>query len=272
MKDVKPIELSRTLRIIQSFEFPHKLGICDRIFGRSLSKRGICWVKSSTGIIWKLDLTSSSDRWIVYGKYEGAAFLDWAKSFLPKNGIVVDSGANIGQMLLYLAQYVPEGKVLAFEPGPAPGAWLQECLELNQDLPVELIKAGLGLKHGAAKLMEQGAVSIHGGQNCISESTGIPIVLTSLSHEIAVREIDRVDLWKLDVEGYEIEALKGALPLLESKRIRALYVEMFEANGLRILEFLTNVGYACYSVEGKNRLRPMTKPPAFVNGLFLPRN
>jgi hypothetical protein len=40
----------------------------------------------------------------VYGKYEGAPFLNWAKKFLAPNAIIIDSGANIGQMLMYLAQ------------------------------------------------------------------------------------------------------------------------------------------------------------------------
>ena len=98
-------------------EFPRKLGICERLFARSLSRYGVCWVRTAAGVPWKLDLTLSTHRWIVYGKYEGRPFLDWARQYLPRDGIIVDSGANIGQMLLYLAQCVPAGKVPAFEPG-----------------------------------------------------------------------------------------------------------------------------------------------------------
>src|SRR2546425_5540873 len=105
------------LRALQHLEFPRKLGICERLFGAALSRQGIRWVDTAAGIPWKLDLACATHRWIVYGKYEGRAFLDWARANLPAHGMVVDSGANIGQMLLYLAQWVPHGRLLAIEPG-----------------------------------------------------------------------------------------------------------------------------------------------------------
>jgi hypothetical protein len=114
---MKTISLLGLLSWLQFLKFPHKLGICERIFGSIIIQYGVCWVKTAAGIIWKLDLANPTYRWIVYGKYEGSHFLNWAKQFLPADGIVVDSGANIGQMLLYLAQWTPQGKVLAFEPG-----------------------------------------------------------------------------------------------------------------------------------------------------------
>ena len=74
------------LKFLQSFDFPHKLGICERLFGLRLEKYGICWIQTGAGIPWKLDLSNPTHRWIVYGKYEGAAFINWAKKFLPSDG------------------------------------------------------------------------------------------------------------------------------------------------------------------------------------------
>ena len=100
---MKTVPLPLPLTGLQPFDFPHKLGICERLFGKALAPHGIAWVHTAAGIAWKLDLTLNLHRWIVYGKYEGAPFLNWARQFLPRDGVVVDSGANIGQMLLYLA-------------------------------------------------------------------------------------------------------------------------------------------------------------------------
>jgi len=257
------------LRFMQQIEFPHKLGVCDRLFGRALAARGVCWVHTAARIPWKLDLVDSTHRWIVYGKYEGAGFLEWAKAFLPRNGIVVDSGANIGQMSLYLAQCIPEGRVFAFEPGKAQADWLQECLELNPSLPVEVIRLGLGAKPSVLSLIDAGLATRHGAQNYVSESGGIPISVVGLSDEMAGRGIKGVDLWKLDVEGYEFQALQGAERLLKEQSIRALYIELQDCYQVRIREYLRSFGYECYAISGRGKPKPADSFQNFGMALFL---
>jgi FkbM family methyltransferase len=255
---------------LQPSDFPHKLGICERLFGKAIAQQGICWVQTGAAIPWKLDLRNPTHRWIVYGKYEGAAFLNWAKKFLPSNGVVVDSGANIGQMALYLAQYVSQGTVLAFEPGKAAADWLEECLKTHPALPIELIRSGLGSSAAHLRLQPFGSTEIHGAWSQISETEGEPVRITQLSDELASRSIAAVDLWKLDVEGYEIPALQGAKELLQAKQIKALYVEMTGNNGLRIREYLSTLNYRCHLFSSKGQLHIPTQFPDHTNGLFLP--
>ncbi len=267
---MKPLKLARPIQQIQRVSFPHKLGICERLFGRSLSAHGICWVQTAAGIPWKLDLANPTHRWIVYGKYEGGAFLNWARGFLPADGVVVDAGANIGQMLLYLAQWVPRGRVLAFEPGREPARWLSECLNVHKELPAELIMRGLGESSAKLFLNNPGPDYVHGAWNQVSEDQGEPIQITRLSDELAERSIRQVDLWKLDVEGYEVQALRGASELLTEHRIRALYVEMSGANGLRIKNYLAEFGYHCHFFSRREKLFKSETWPDHTNGLFLP--
>lgn len=267
---MKTVKLPLLLRCLQSIDFPHKLGICDRIFGAKLSKYGICWVQTAAQIPWKLDLLNPTDRWIVYGKFEGAPFLNWAKKILSPNGIVVDSGANIGQMLLYLSQWVPKGKVLAFEPGNEAADWLEECLHEHPILPVEVIRLGLGASPAQLYLENKSDNHYHGGWNQVSETEGQPIQIVRLEDMLNLRSIEIVDLWKLDVEGYEIPALQGAEALLKTHRIKALYVEMINENGIRILEYLKSFNYQCYLFNNSGKLYIPSQIPAFTNGLFLP--
>jgi FkbM family methyltransferase len=265
------VEPSLSLRIAQRLEFRHKLGICERLFGRSLAPHGICWIRTAAGLPWKLDLSSPTDRWIVYGKYEGAPFLDWAKRSLPPDGVVVDSGANIGQMLLYLAQWVPRGKVLAFEPGEAAAGWLSECLELNRDLPVELIRCGLGSEERELSLASVGIPESHGSSNQIRPAgAGAPVRVRRLADLLGERGLDRVDLWKLDVEGHELEALAGAEPLLRRKAIRALYCELAFGHGDQIRSYLARFGYECQLFDARGGRYPAGFLPNHTNGLFLP--
>ncbi|MBE8998637.1 FkbM family methyltransferase [Nostoc sp. LEGE 12447] len=267
---IQTISLPLPLTWIQALDFKHKLGICERLFGEAIALKGICWVETGAGIPWKLDLTNSTHRWIVYGKYEGAAFLNWAKKFLPSDGIVVDSGANIGQMLMYLAQWLPQGKILAFEPGTEAGNWLKECLAINTTLPVEIIKAGLGASLAQLRLNHIGDSLGHGAWSQISETEGEKIQIVRLEDELAARSITTVDLWKLDVEGYEISALQGAEAFLKEQRIKAIYAEMIDENGQRIRDYLTQFGYSCYLFDSRGKIYSPSQLPSHTNGLFLP--
>ena len=268
---VDTISLPLIIRWLQPYDFPHKLGLMDRFFKRQLARHGICWAYTSTGIPWKLDLQNSTHRWIVYGKYEGAAFLNWARDFLTIDGVIVDSGASIGQMLLYTSQWVPKGMVLAYEPGSRQADWLAECLAANSALPVELIRKGLGAASATLHLHDGGLTFTHGGQSVITETKGVPVEIVRLEDELAKRSIKRVDLWKLDVEGYEIPALTGAQEYLKNHQIRAIYVELHGTNGEQICRFLGGYGYDGFLINEDGRLTRIKALPEHTNGLFFPR-
>src|SRR5713101_5754863 len=256
------VPLPRLLTWMQPYDFRHKLGVCDRIFGQSIAGKGICWVRTAAGISWKLDLANPTHRWIVYGKYEGSPFLNWAKDYLRPDAVVVDSGANIGQMLLYLAQWVPDGKLLAFEPGTEQADWLEECLKIHSDLPVEVIRLGLGAVTKTGRLNGDGPSFVHGAWSQVSETQGEPISIVRLTDELAARSIERVSLWKLDVEGYEIPALDGAEDILRDQRCDALYVELVGENRARVRDYLGKFGYRYHSFDRRGHVFRASELPS----------
>jgi hypothetical protein len=160
------------LKCLQKIDFPHKLGFCDLVFGRRLANLGIGWFPAALGITWKLDLANPTHRWIVYGNYEGSAFHKWVRHFLHPKAIIVDSGANIGQVTLYLAQQIPNGRLLAFEPGSKQANWLSECLAVYQNLPVELIRKGLGRVNTHLYLSDEAPALIHGARSYVRNLVG----------------------------------------------------------------------------------------------------
>ncbi len=263
------VPLSAALRWLQKVEFPKKLGVCERLFAGELSKHGQCWVQTAAGLAWRLDLRNPTHRWIVYGYYEGSGFLRWAMKFLPEDGVVLDSGANIGQMALYLAQWLPRGRLFAFEPGTEASEWLAGCLSCHPTLPVLLSKIGLSDRDGTDSLANSRTEGTHGSQAAITTGPGETIQLARLDRFLASQGVNRVSLWKLDIEGHEIPALEGARALLEERRIQALYVELDGDNGKQIREFLGRFGYRCFGLDGSGGLVKEDTSIHHTNGLFL---
>ncbi|MBF0176411.1 MAG: FkbM family methyltransferase [Magnetococcales bacterium] len=260
------------LKVVRRFEFPRKYGLYDRLFGESLARLGIVDIETGAHLTWKLDLRNSPSRWIVYGLYD-ANFLMWAKRFVPKDGIIVDSGANIGQMAMYLGQMNPVGRLFAFEPGSHQADWLAGQLEKNRrHLPsVELHRLGLGNKEEQLFLQNHGSEDTHGGQSQIRPLRGEPVQMVRLDRFLNERGIRHVDLWKLDVEDHEIPAMEGAMEFLESHRIRAIYAELHGDNGLAIREFLQRLGYRILTFSSWGRDPGPENIVGFHdNGLFVP--
>ncbi len=264
-----PLPLPAALRWLQQIEFPRKLGFCDRLFGSRLARHGVQWVRTAPGPVWPLDLANPTHRWIVYGGYEGPALWNWLRARPSVVRTVVDSGANIGQTVLYFAALVPAARIWAYEPGSAARDWLQAGVAANNFTQVQVEPAGLGAVAGTARLASCGADDRHGSWNKVNAAEGEPIVLATLDGELARHGLAELDLWKLDMEGYELEALRGAASALAAGRIRAVYIEIAGEPGQACLEFLTARGYRAHTLTPAGRPVALSPRHAYDNVLCL---
>jgi len=262
-----PAGLPPGLRLLRRLEFPHKLGLLERLYGRRLARLGIAWVRTAAGVVWKLDLRNPTHRWCVFGDYEGA-WVRWARRALAASpGVVIDSGANIGQTVLQFGP-LPGVEVYAFEPMPAARDWLRACLEAYPDWSCEVVPYALADAPGTRDMLEAGGGEIHGGWSTLHtqwyagrgfETRAVQAV--RLDDFARRRAIPRIRLWKLDVEGAELDALRGATALLERHCVDALFVEMHPATRTRTLELLCGYGYAPHGLAGR-RVKALTPQQA----------
>ena len=207
-----------------------------------------------------------------YGYYSRDIVLAMNKLLKP-GMVVVDVGANIGEISLVAAQRVgAAGRVFAFEPMPALHQKLTFNLSrngLNQVVPV---RKGLSDKTGVAPIYFAESLfsdgTKHEGLGTLYPSgqrAGLAgeIELTTLDSFCAESQLSRLDLVKVDVEGAELDVLRGGERTLARFRphlILEVQRETAQSGGHEakdILQFLEPLGYAFFTIGRKARLYPL---------------
>ncbi|HWQ14791.1 MAG TPA: FkbM family methyltransferase [Roseiflexaceae bacterium] len=158
--------------------------------------------------------------------------------------IVIDAGSCWGDTALYFAQRVgPAGQVYAFEFIPGNLAVLERNLALNPGLAgrVAVVRQPLWSAPGQELAYQDNGP---GSQICGQAPPGAAhtAVTTSIDHFVRERGLRRVDFIKMDIEGAELEALRGATETLRAHRPRlalAVYHSMDDL--VRIPQFLSDL-------------------------------
>ena len=146
--------------------------------------------------------------------------------------VVVDIGANVGQFSLLARGLFPAANVYAFEPLARPAAKYRRLFD--NDAQVSFFQAaiapGAGRRqmHVSARDDSSSLLPISPGQVEFApgtqEARREDVVLAPLDQFIRAEDIAGPALLKLDVQGFELEALKGCETLLS--RFNHIYVEI----------------------------------------------
>jgi FkbM family methyltransferase len=153
------------------------------------------------------------------------------KRILFAGAVVVDAGANIGIYSEFLSRCVgPTGAVHSFEPSPDNFKRLRAA---TRKLPnVRLSQAAVGEHSGNSELYLSDKLNVdHRAYMANGDSRRtVPIEIVALDDYFKPGE--RVDLIKMDIQGYELHALRGANRVVEDNPDIKLLVE-FWPHGLK---------------------------------------
>lgn len=198
---------------------------------------------------------------------------------------VVDVGANEGLFTLFFRKRVgPGGRVIALEPSERELIHLKRNLRINRFLDVDVVPLAVGDHVGRARLSL--AEAGHAGHNALG-TPAAPWVSVVDQVEVEVSTLDtlsdarnwpRIDLIKMDIEGSELRALRGADRLLARDRPMLLLEAEQESLSLRgasfseLLSWLAARKYRAMDfskTDGRPTLLDTTEPSS-INLVFMP--
>lgn len=164
-----------------------------------------------------------------FGEYE-AGIVSAFKKILHEGDTFLDIGANIGFLSLVAACIVDKsGLVYAVEPHPFTYKILEKNICLNGFKNIFSMNIALGKEISEEKIynrinISRGSASLIRPMN-VSEELGVPVRVSSIDILIEKGQIQLPNLIKIDVEGFELEVLKGAKILLNSSHAPVLCIE-----------------------------------------------
>jgi FkbM family methyltransferase len=137
-------------------------------------------------------------------------------SLLPQNPIVVESGAQFGEDTDKMSRLWPQGTVYAFEPSPISYPYVEQVSSCRSNV----FSFQLALSNASGEMpfyLAGGASSLLIPQEQFNQTYfhvdvdhPIMVEVVELDNWLDEQEINKVDFLWLDMEGNELNALKGA--------------------------------------------------------------
>lgn len=226
--------------------------------------------------LWNRRITIGPDRFqacsfdrLLYLAYHRArqprsAEVRFLRSLIQPGDHVVDAGANLGVFSHLMARAAgPGGRVTSFEPDPVLHATLVANATSN-GLPIKAFPVALGATSGWASL-NRGLYN--SGDNRLSfstqQSSGGQVSVKVSTLDDLLRG-DRVDLIKIDVQGWELSVLQGMHETLARNPAVRLFLELWPyglkvagTSATRLLDRLRALGFEPASIPGQPALEAL---------------
>ncbi len=194
----------------------------------------------------------------IKGVYEKVT-IDLITRLLKRGGVFFDIGANIGAISLPVAK-ATNATVHVFEPSRRTFQFLQKNKQVNRMDNMILNESAVHMSDGAEVIFYD-VPENYGGSSLIRTYGDQPhykVKTVSIDEYCKRNNIQQIQVMKIDVQGFEIEVLKGCHQMLAQKTIKNIIFEFegwAETNADfgagRAQEFLVEMGYKLYTLNNR---------------------
>jgi FkbM family methyltransferase len=241
-------------------------------------------IRTADGFSLLVDGESQAGR-VVYatGRYEegvGAVL----KQLLRPGDTFIDGGAHIGVFSVLASRLVgPSGTVCAFEPSERTRQILTRNLSLNRCANAAVRPEALGSRSECAELVQVSAGQT--GQATLRHATAFVsserVAMTTL--DALMPTLGQVRVVKLDLEGFELEALRGMTQIIQTfhpdvvVEVTDEFLKASSGSALGLYRFLAGFGYAAFVIDDHDLSAVCSESewralPAQFNALFTVRD
>ncbi len=196
---------------------------------------------------------------------------------LQPGSVVLDVGANVGFMAAIAASH--GATVYSFEPSPSVYPCLVETTKANLPNKINPVQMAVGSEIGSIGFFDyafSASVSHVESRGTLSDNpSNMSVPMTTLDVFVKEKGIYRVDLIKIDVEGFELDVLKGALETISEMKPAAFVefnsftmIAFRDINPRVLLGLLLETFPYVYSLggEGIKLVRNETEQRVFLHG------
>lgn len=214
-----------------------------------------------------LKISDLIQQQIYFGIYEDKETL-FFKKLLGPGDIFFDIGANVGYYSFLASQFVGNtGMVYAFEPISSNVTSFEENIHANAIANIIINPVAVGSENGSIILYTENEELGNSGWasriRSIRRTKEVLVEVISLDEYIQKENISHVHLVKMDIEGSELDALKGG-QLLFSKEdapdiiceVNPFLLGLINLNSTALTRYLKNYGYHIYEIGSNSILDP----------------
>ncbi len=201
---------------------------------------------------------------------------------------VVDAGAHLGEWTAKYRGAFPNAKIYGFEPFPETA--IKYADRFNGESLVKPVRAALADSDGTSTLHVNALAAtnsllpadIHASKllpdsNWVTNIGKIDVRVLTLDSFTREESIDRINILKMDIQGGELAAIRGATKLLADKRIDLIYTELMvgphykgQSKYFEVCSVLDQFDYTLYSLH--NQCINCRGRLGWLDGIFVRRS
>lgn len=261
-----------------------------RVASRTLVRLGaapVVDVAMRDGMTMRLDVRSRTESGALWNGDLWDPEVRFLASLLERGSVVLDIGANVGLVTLPLATRLRDlgaGRVLAVEPIPVNVERLRRTIDMNslRDV-VDVFPIALSELPGTIEMTKEGgfgesanAMVVLAGRNGSRVSDVVDCMpLDTLARHAG---LDRLDLVKIDVEGFELPVLRGGVNVLRKQRpvvygeFHNILMPLRGYNFVDVWRLFASMDYRCHAFDREGALVAIEEPePGRGNVALIPR-